>query len=453
MSAAYDAVRITATVPLRKHLWDVGRFWPAWEEAGENSVRQLGQPRKCNREIVRAIAAGKSGTLTIAPVDLLAEYILADEYVPEKQSNRRDEHIVDDSFRSVTKGLLYKDAPTLSASHPAASERIEAHAERRSFLRARCADPVLDPLGLISRHVVAGGSAALAAAAAACDASSVRAPPPGGGGGESGGASGGDAAGFALCLAVGYDALSGQYTVWLPPTPRYDALADAAAATAPSPLPPHTCGAGTLVSVPATMLRAHDVRANLFRDYFKGQDVLARRTVDGLPDVEATAAGGDGTGTLSARLSQRKWSTLWHVAEVVGSDKSDLKVLLVRYASEGPGAPARPVAKCDVTLQPAMGEPTREELKSLRKAHKRQVEARAAGRQPELPAVPPGLAAIEAAVAAGRIGGRLPLQLVQPPVGEGSHRISPAADTGGGSVVARRAAGACGGGSGPASIG
>jgi hypothetical protein len=333
---AYDAVRITATVPLRKHLWDVGRFWPAWEESGENAVRQLGQPRKCNKEVMRAITTGRSGALKIAPVDLMAEYILHDEYVPEKGANRRDEHIVDDAFRAVTKGLLYKDAPTLSSTHPAASERIETHAERRSFLRARCADPVLDPLALISRQVVAGGSAALAAAAAARDASIPgRAVTIHISGAESSGTGGAATAagtlgacaqssarlghttgtdtegcegrggsltpegGFALCLAVRYDALRGEYTVWLPPTPRYPELTDEAYVALPSPLPPHTCAVGTIVSVPATMLRAHDVRANLFRDYFKGQEVLARRIIDGLPETYDAAAGG---ATLSPPL-------------------------------------------------------------------------------------------------------------------------------------------------------
>ena len=393
-SLTYTSVRIKATVPLRKHLWDVGRFWPAWEESGDNSVRQLGQPRKCKKEVVRAIAEGRSALLNIAPVDLLAEYVLYDEYVPEKGATRREEHVLDESFRTITRGLLYKDAPTLLSTHPAAAERIDSHAERRTYLRSRCAHPSLDPLGLMSRVVVAGGSDILAAAAAARDAAAVSGARALGASNSGAGPGGLPPAEFVLCLAVGYDAASGCYTVWLAPKPTYATRTDAECAAAPSPLPPHECAVGTMVAVAATQVRAHDVRANLFRDYFKGQEVLARRVLDGeLPGAEGSSE------PLSERLMRRAWSLAWHAAEVVGSDKADLKVLLIRYASDGADAPPVAVPKCDITLRPEMGEPSKDELKALRRAHKRRLEGRPGA---DTPPPMPGLAAIQAAVAAGR---------------------------------------------------
>lgn len=393
----YETVRLVATVPVRKHLWDVGRFWPTWEEASDNSLRQLGQPRKPKKELARAVLEGRSASLGLPPVDLLAEYVLFNEYLPEKGALRLDEHILDDSFRALTHGLLYRDAPSLPSTHSAAAERIFAHAERRFFVRSRQFEPLLDPLGLMLRLVVAGGSAPLVSAAAARDAHT---------GHVNGRVStaGSDPAAFALCLAVGYDAMGGSYTVWVPATLRYESLSDEAAAAAPSPLVSQPRPTGTWVSVEATMVRMHDVRANMFRSYFKGQQVLARRLLDGA-DAHARVMAAEG-GTLSSRLMRLRWSTTWHEAEVVGSEKTDLKVMMIRYLSDGPDATAVPVVKCDVTLAPVMGEPTEDELKALRKAHKRRAEAKLAGK-PEVPLPPPpGLAAIKAAVEAGRARAR-----------------------------------------------
>ena len=36
----YSTVRLKATLPRRSHLWDVGRFWPEYEDTGDKTIQQ-----------------------------------------------------------------------------------------------------------------------------------------------------------------------------------------------------------------------------------------------------------------------------------------------------------------------------------------------------------------------------------------------------------------------------
>ena len=124
--------------------------------------------------------------------------------------------------------------------------------------------------------------------------------------------------------------------------------------------------------------------ANNARVYFPGQPVLARR---GLGEELAEEGGGS---KLSERLARRQWSATWHAAEFVGFYEQDWMVLKVKYADGGSDDEVA-VPKAAVTLSPAYGEPSKQEIKKWRKAHKKGV-----GYTPKPRPLPP-----RAALAAG----------------------------------------------------
>jgi len=229
----YSTVRLKATLPRRSHLWDVGRFWPEYEDKGDKTIRQKGQPRKGKQEMFRAISDGRSASLQISPVDLLAEYVL--------HMTNKMEHKVDDGFRRLTHGLVHK-------------EDDKGAPLRRTFVRSVAA-PDTDPFCLVSRFVVAEpGPAAMRRAAEVGAFASL--------GGAGGSGSDGSLGEGALAIAVQYEPHEQRYVVWFPPRPTYRELKLEEWQAAPSPLPPHSCATGWLESVPALSVRAHSVPAN-----------------------------------------------------------------------------------------------------------------------------------------------------------------------------------------------